>query len=130
LRGRPVPIDVGGEASSAKEAQVFYEQDARIWRHQKFVQRPLLARQDVAGYTALRRWSNHFCERAGAPDGPIGQKPKRDAASATAAVNCSALVRAASKASRPASTRSGGSVASTAASTALTLKDSSAAVAA
>jgi phenylpropionate dioxygenase-like ring-hydroxylating dioxygenase large terminal subunit len=56
---------------AAREAQVFYEQDARIWRHQKFVQRPLFAPQDAAGYTALRRWSNQFYELAGAPRGPM-----------------------------------------------------------
>lgn len=44
-----------------------FEQDARIWRHQVFVQRPIFARQDLAGYTALRQWSEQFYE---APPGP------------------------------------------------------------
>lgn len=60
---------------AAREAQVFYEQDARIWRHQKFIQRPLFAPQDIAGYTALRRWSNQFYELAGAPAGPMTVEP-------------------------------------------------------
>ena len=42
-------------------------QDARIWRRQVFVQKPVFARQDVAGYTALRTWSEQFYE---APEGP------------------------------------------------------------
>jgi 3-ketosteroid 9alpha-monooxygenase subunit A len=44
-----------------------FEQDARIWRHQVFVQKPVFARQDVEGYSALRRWSAQFYE---APAGP------------------------------------------------------------
>ncbi|MCU1498406.1 MAG: Rieske (2Fe-2S) protein [Acidimicrobiales bacterium] len=44
-----------------------FEQDARIWRRQVFVQKPVFARQDLAGYTALRRWSEQFYE---APLGP------------------------------------------------------------
>jgi phenylpropionate dioxygenase-like ring-hydroxylating dioxygenase large terminal subunit len=44
-----------------------FEQDARIWRHQVFVQRPVFARQDVAGYTALRRFCEQFYE---VPEGP------------------------------------------------------------
>jgi 3-ketosteroid 9alpha-monooxygenase subunit A len=44
-----------------------FEQDARIWRRQVFVQRPVFARQDVAGYTALRKWCEQFYE---VPEGP------------------------------------------------------------
>ena len=39
-----------------------FEQDARIWRHQIFIQRPVFAKQDIAGYSALRRWSEQFYE--------------------------------------------------------------------
>jgi phenylpropionate dioxygenase-like ring-hydroxylating dioxygenase large terminal subunit len=39
-----------------------FEQDARIWRHQVFVQKPVFARQDVAAYNALRTWSEQFYE--------------------------------------------------------------------
>jgi hypothetical protein len=44
-----------------------FEQDARIWRHQVFVQRPVFARQDVAAYTALRKWSEQFYEGGAGP---------------------------------------------------------------
>jgi len=47
------------------------EQDARIWRHQVFVQKPVYARQDVAAYSALRRWSEQFYEV------PEGASPTR-----------------------------------------------------
>lgn len=48
-----------------------FEEDARIWRHQVFVQRPVFARQDIAGYTALRKWSEQFYEA------PEGKTPMR-----------------------------------------------------
>jgi phenylpropionate dioxygenase-like ring-hydroxylating dioxygenase large terminal subunit len=44
-----------------------FEQDARIWRHQVFVQKPVFARQDVAAYTALRKWSEQFYEHGAGP---------------------------------------------------------------
>lgn len=50
-----------------KEADRLFEEDAQIWRDQLFVQRPVFARQDIAGYTALRRWSEQYYE---APEGP------------------------------------------------------------
>jgi 3-ketosteroid 9alpha-monooxygenase subunit A len=46
----------------AAQTLELFEQDARIWRHQVFVQKPVFARQDVAAYTALRRWSEQFYE--------------------------------------------------------------------
>lgn len=46
----------------ARHTEELYEEDARIWRHQKFVQRPIFARQDVAAYTALRNWCSQFYE--------------------------------------------------------------------
>lgn len=47
-----------------------FEQDARIWRHQKFIQRPLFSAMDIEIYTALRKWSDQFYELEGAPVGP------------------------------------------------------------
>lgn len=55
----------------ARHTIELFEQDARIWRHQVFVQRPVFAWQDIAGYTALRRWSEQFYEA------PEGQTPTR-----------------------------------------------------
>jgi 3-ketosteroid 9alpha-monooxygenase subunit A len=48
-----------------------FEQDARMWRRQVFVQKPIYARQDVAGYSALRKWSEQFYEA------PAGTSPTR-----------------------------------------------------
>jgi 3-ketosteroid 9alpha-monooxygenase subunit A len=31
-----------------------------IWRHQAYIDRPLLARQDVTAFTALRKWQKGF----------------------------------------------------------------------
>jgi 3-ketosteroid 9alpha-monooxygenase subunit A len=42
-----------------------FEQDARIWRHQVFVQKPVFARQDVAAHSALRKWCEQFYESEG-----------------------------------------------------------------
>jgi 3-ketosteroid 9alpha-monooxygenase subunit A len=39
-----------------------FEEDARIWRHQAFVQRPVYALADRAGYSELRSWSEQFYE--------------------------------------------------------------------
>ncbi|PJI89559.1 aromatic ring-hydroxylating oxygenase subunit alpha [Sphingomonas koreensis] len=46
---------------AAHTAELF-EEDARIWRHQIFVQRPVYAQQDIKGYTMLRNWSERFYE--------------------------------------------------------------------
>lgn len=46
----------------ARHTVELFEEDARIWRHQVFIQKPVFARQDIAGYTALRRWSEQFYE--------------------------------------------------------------------
>lgn len=46
----------------AASAAELFEEDARIWRHQIFVQRPVYAQQDIKGYTALRTWSERFYE--------------------------------------------------------------------
>jgi phenylpropionate dioxygenase-like ring-hydroxylating dioxygenase large terminal subunit len=54
------------QRSFAHHTIELFEEDARIWRHQVFVQRPVFARQDIAGYTALRKWSEQFYE---APEG-------------------------------------------------------------
>lgn len=47
----------------AKSTVELFEEDARIWRHQIFVQRPVFAKQDIAGYTAMRKWSERFYEQ-------------------------------------------------------------------
>ena len=33
-----------------------------MWRHMKFKHRPIYARQDIAGYTAMRKWCEQFYE--------------------------------------------------------------------
>jgi len=48
----------------ARGADELYEQDARLWRHQRFEQRPVFAAQDVAGYSSFRRWSEQFYVKA------------------------------------------------------------------
>ena len=55
----------------AQQTRVLFEEDAVIWRHQKFVQRPIFAKEDVAGYTALRKWCEQFYEATDAPQGPM-----------------------------------------------------------
>jgi phenylpropionate dioxygenase-like ring-hydroxylating dioxygenase large terminal subunit len=57
--------------AAVRETAVLFEQDARIWRHQKFVQRPIFAKQDVQAYTALRKWCDQFYEIEGSPVGPM-----------------------------------------------------------
>ena len=39
-----------------------FEEDARMWRHMRFKHRPIYARQDIAGYTAMRKWCEQFYE--------------------------------------------------------------------
>ncbi|MDC1295699.1 Rieske 2Fe-2S domain-containing protein [Myxococcota bacterium] len=63
-----MPQFIKDEAAHTVE---LFEEDARIWRHQRFVQHPVFARADVAGYTELRKWSNQFYEIEGAPVGPM-----------------------------------------------------------
>ena len=46
--------------ADVKEKEAVFEQDALIWRHQKFVQRPVFAAQDVECYSLLRKWSEGF----------------------------------------------------------------------
>lgn len=58
----------------AEQTVELFEQDARIWRHQVFVQKPVFARQDVAAYSALRKWSEQFYEV------PEGRSPTRSVA--------------------------------------------------
>jgi 3-ketosteroid 9alpha-monooxygenase subunit A len=48
----------------ARATEELYEEDARMWRHQRFLQRPVFAAQDVAGYSSFRRWSERFYEGA------------------------------------------------------------------
>lgn len=54
-----MPADVLAFAASTNE---LYEEDARMWRHQQFRQRPIYARQDIKGYTAYRHWCEQFYE--------------------------------------------------------------------
>lgn len=54
----------------AEQTRAVFEQDANIWRHQKFVCRPLFSDRDVRGYSALRRWSAQFYELEDAAQGP------------------------------------------------------------
>jgi hypothetical protein len=65
----PASTDVMPESlrAFARQTIELLEEDARMWRHQVFVQRPVFAKQDIAGYTALRKWSERFYE---APEGP------------------------------------------------------------
>jgi phenylpropionate dioxygenase-like ring-hydroxylating dioxygenase large terminal subunit len=66
LPGSPTEMTQEQHAFAHHTVELF-EQDARIWRRQVFVQKPVYARQDVAGYSALRTWSEQFYE---APMGP------------------------------------------------------------
>jgi 3-ketosteroid 9alpha-monooxygenase subunit A len=59
----PEPI-----AAQASQIERLFEEDARIWRHQAFVQKPVYALDDRAGYSAMRTWCEQFYE---APYGPI-----------------------------------------------------------
>ena len=55
---------------AAAHTERLFEEDAMMWRHQKFIQRPLFSSKDQKIYTALRKWSNEFYELEGAPAGP------------------------------------------------------------
>lgn len=55
----------------AEQTKELFEEDARIWRHQKFAQRPIYAKRDVEGYSALRKWCEQFYEASDAAQGPI-----------------------------------------------------------
>lgn len=46
----------------AQHTEELFEEDARIWRHQRFMQNPVYAQQDIKGYTLLRKWSERFYE--------------------------------------------------------------------
>lgn len=51
----------------AAHTEELFEEDARIWRHQKFMQNPVYAKQDIKGYTMLRKWSERFYEADAGP---------------------------------------------------------------
>jgi 3-ketosteroid 9alpha-monooxygenase subunit A len=59
-----MPEDV---LAQARHMDFLFEQDAMIWRHQRYVDSPVLAAQDVMAYTALRRWSQQFYDNSPAP---------------------------------------------------------------
>ena len=61
--GDALPPDL---VAFAKHTEVLFEEDARIWRHQAFVQKPIYALDDRAGYASLRSWCEQFYE---APEG-------------------------------------------------------------
>jgi phenylpropionate dioxygenase-like ring-hydroxylating dioxygenase large terminal subunit len=46
----------------ARNTEELFEEDARMWRHQKFKHRPIYAKQDILGYTAMRKWCEQFYE--------------------------------------------------------------------
>lgn len=54
-----------------RNVDALFEQDAIIWRRQKFIQRPLFSKMDVEIYTALRKWCDRFYEVEGTPIGPM-----------------------------------------------------------
>jgi phenylpropionate dioxygenase-like ring-hydroxylating dioxygenase large terminal subunit len=56
---------------AAAHTEDLFEEDAIIWRHQKFIQRPLFSKLDLEIYTALRKWSSQFYEVEGLPVGPL-----------------------------------------------------------
>ncbi|MCY1526155.1 hypothetical protein D9M68_611600 [compost metagenome] len=55
----------------ARQTEELFEEDARMWRHQRFRQQPIFAKRDVAGYRALRQWCAQFYEARGYPQGPL-----------------------------------------------------------
>lgn len=55
---------------AAAHTERLFEEDAMMWRHQKFIQRPLFSSKDQKIYTALRKWCNQFYEVEGAAVGP------------------------------------------------------------
>ncbi|MGD9798555.1 MAG: aromatic ring-hydroxylating dioxygenase subunit alpha [Acidimicrobiia bacterium] len=63
VTGDELPADL---AAFAGTVEGLFEEDARIWRHQAFVQKPVYALDDRAGYSALRKWCEQFYE---APEG-------------------------------------------------------------
>jgi 3-ketosteroid 9alpha-monooxygenase subunit A len=59
-----MPKGIRDFAASTEE---LFEEDARIWRHQRFMQNPVYASQDIKGYTAQRKWSERFYEAEAGP---------------------------------------------------------------
>ena len=47
-------------ARMQKEYLGTMEEDLEIWRYQKYIANPALARQDAKPYKALRHWSKQF----------------------------------------------------------------------
>ena len=48
------------EKRIADEILTTVDEDLLIWRHQAYVDRPLLAREDVRAFTTLRKWQKGF----------------------------------------------------------------------
>lgn len=61
-RGDDFPAEV---AAVAGQIDALFEEDARIWRRQAFVQKPIYSLDDRAGYSALRTWCEQFYEAPG-----------------------------------------------------------------
>lgn len=59
VEGDELPPDL---AAFARHTEDLFEEDARIWRHQAFVQKPIYALDDRAAYRALRTWCEQFYE--------------------------------------------------------------------
>ncbi len=63
---RREPGDTGEDAPAdlvervEREYLSTVEDDLRIWRHQRWVDRPAYSKVDAKGYAALRRWSQQF----------------------------------------------------------------------
>lgn len=55
---KELPADL--EKRIADEILTTVDEDLLIWRHQTYVDRPLLARQDVRAFTTLRKWQKGF----------------------------------------------------------------------
>lgn len=53
-----MPEDI--QARISREILTTVDQDLVVWRHQTYIDRPLLAAQDVQAFTALRRWQQSF----------------------------------------------------------------------
>jgi 3-ketosteroid 9alpha-monooxygenase subunit A len=53
-----------------KEFLVTLWDDLEIWRYQKYVEHPALAKQDARPYASIRRWARQFYDVE--PERPVG----------------------------------------------------------
>lgn len=61
-------------AAYARSTEQLYEEDARMWRQMKFRHRPIYARQDIAGYMAMREWCEQFYEAPAFLSGKMAER--------------------------------------------------------